>query len=137
MQLSKAAALAFTAYAATSLLVGESFPFSPFAMYSHIVTDPVAVPAFLASGEAGRPEDFGCFEGVDPELVRPPEGVPYSSQYVWQAWRLAVVGEQETPAGRGADVPVEFGHAMLHRDAQGRAVLDPPVVLTRGFACRR
>lgn len=137
MPLPKAAALAFAAYTATSLLVGESFPFSPFAMYSHIVTEPVAVPAFVAGGEAARPEDFGCFEGVDAELVKPPSGVPYSSQYVWQAWRLRVVSEQEHPSGRAADVPVEFGHAILRRDAEGRPVLDPPVVLTRGLACRR
>ena len=137
MRPSKAAALAFAVYAATSLLVGESFPFSPFSMYSDIVTDPVAVPAFLASGEAALVEDYGCFEGVDPELVQAPARVRHSSQYVWQAWRRAVVGEQATPAGRAADVPVEFGYAMLHRDAEGRAVVDPPVVLARGLACRR
>lgn len=123
----------FSAYVIATMIIGETFPFSPFAMYSDIGNRREgAVPYARIDGVAARLSDLDGFAGLDLESMRP-NGLPVSlGNIVDQDMVMVRSGLASAPPPGARIHEVEYGYRIIKLDDGGTFTYDH-VVRTRGI----
>lgn len=129
-----AALLAFAVYLGGGVVLGDTFPFSRFSMYSVAggARDQGAVPVFLADGTPQPVEAFEAFHGLEPSRYAPPRGIPCSLEYRVQDMARWVAAH---PAERPGPVRAELAFVILEQQSDG-SVHQTIEVISSGWAER-
>jgi hypothetical protein len=121
--------IAALVYIAISLVVGDRFPFSRYAMYADLTSRREGAVLYIrADDRFVAPDDLDAVHGIDVAALNP-RGVPCSQEWlVHEAQRWLSTHLVESAPERG--VPVEIGWRMLRvEDGTVHERLDP---VTRG-----
>lgn len=122
----------FFIYVGATMVIGESFPFSPFGMYSDIGNRREgAVPYARIDGVPARLSELDGFTGLDLEQMRP-NGLPVSlGNIVDQDIVRVRSGLADAPPAGARLHEVEYGYRIIKLGDDGAFTYDQ-VVRTRG-----
>ena len=112
------AGVALLAYVLISLVVGDRFPFSRYAMYAALKDREEGAVLYLRSGNRFlEPDEVRAVFGVEVDALDP-KRVPCSQQWVvYEVQRLLRNRTVTEPPSNGADL--EVGYRMLRVDEHG------------------
>ncbi len=132
---SRPALVAAALFAMANLAVGDTFPFSRYAMYADLEGyDSSALIVFRADGKPAQPEAFRRFSGEPLFHVTSPQGVRCSMGWRvfesrrWMETHAADPGEEPGP------VKFQVGYVMTKLTAEGPTVSDEFIPLADGHA---